>query len=110
MTERHRSFKTKKSEEPAKPVTFDIDDETFTCHPFAPGSAILEFVGATEDGGGAVAAQILPFFERVMPEGEYARFREYIDSPAREVDIELLSDIVGYLAEEYTTRPTQPSE
>ena len=110
MTERHRSFKSKKTEGEPKPVTFDIDDETFVCHPSVPGSAILEFVGATEDGGGAVAAQILPFFQRAMPEDEHARFREYIDSPTREVDIELLSDIVGYLAEEYTTRPTRPSE
>lgn len=112
MTERHRSFATKKkSEEDLKPVSFDIDDERFFCHPSAAGSTILEFVGATEEGGGAVAARILPFFNDVMPEDEYARFREYIDDPKRQVDIEVLSDIVGYLAEEYTSgRPTERSE
>jgi hypothetical protein len=106
-----RKFETK----PAKPqdeseVGFELGDKTYLCKPDIQGAVILEFIAAAEGGTSGAAAKILPFFEEIMPEDEHEKFQEHIKSPKEIVELELLSDIVGYVIEQYTDRPTLASE
>lgn len=104
---RSRAFSTRKPEE-VEPLFFEIDEERFDAHPVVPGAVILEFASGA-DGDGTGAAQILTFFERVLVPESKERFFELIHDTNRVVELELLSDIVGFLVEEYTDRPSEAS-
>lgn len=112
MTDRHHSYRTKKDRK--KPVTFSIEDETFRCHPVAPGTLLIEHASKMMSIDlGVQLAELLAFLELVMPEDEYKRFREFADDPSNEVDIDLLGDIVADMLREYGVFPTRrrsPSE
>jgi hypothetical protein len=44
-----------------------------------------------------------------MDAGEYERFTALMEDPKRIVPMDVLSEIMSWLIEEYTDRPTQPS-
>jgi hypothetical protein len=50
------------------------------------------------------------FFSKVVKPADYERLLELFDDPERVVPIETLSDILAWLVEEYTNRPTEASE
>lgn len=112
MTKRHRSFGVKKREELPEDeiITFDIDGEDFTARPDIPGAVILDFVAAADAGPGKAAAKIMEFFERALDQENHKRFEAKVNDPDVIVEMETLSDIVAYLIEEYTSRPTGASE
>lgn len=101
---RHRSFTTK-GKASKEPVTFDLNDERFTCHAQVPGSVLLEHVRRLSDGETA-AAELLTIWQDVFDDAEHARFRAYIDSPDNEVDVQDLGAILSFVLEEFSGRPT----
>lgn len=105
---RHRSFTPKKRTE--KPPTFDVYDQTFTGRPAIQGAVVLEFL-ETSDGldGANSAKKILSFFESALEEESYVRFNELIHNPETVIELEELTEILAFLIEEYTSRPTQAS-
>jgi hypothetical protein len=111
---RHKSFEVKNIDD-AEPLTFDLGGEEFTCHPEVQGKMILDIIrtAANEDDpdarGMMMAVGVLDFFEKVMDAEEYARFEALMKDPKRIVPMDTLSDIMSWLIEEYTDRPTQPS-
>lgn len=110
---RHKSFSTggRRNE----PITFDIDNEQFTCHDELAGTALLEYTSMLlvkgDNAVGIQADAILKFFKDAMPAEEHERFRAFVDDPIRHVDIQLLGNIMVYLTEEFDrgSRPTQSS-
>lgn len=113
MTRRHRSFAAKKpnSFSDDEKISFDLDEEyTFVCKDDLQGAVILDFVAAADEGATRAAAKIMNFFKEALPEKEHERFLEVIHGDKLIVDMELLSEIVGFLIEEYTGRPTEESE
>lgn len=109
-TKRHRSFTPASVDQ--KPITFDILDEEFEARPALPGAVILDFIassGGGDEGGGEVAKKLLGFFERALTPESHERFAVLINDPDKAVDLETLSEIVGWLIEEYTSRPTRAS-
>lgn len=111
MTKRHRDFGKPVLAEEMEPVTFDLYDQTFNCYKQINGISLLRFVkeASAEDGARATQA-LLDMFARVMPKKEYNRFMELCDDPETIVPVETLSDIIGFLVEVYTDRPTKESE
>lgn len=132
---RHKSFSTSGRERP--PVSFDIDGTEFTCEAMVPGSVLLEHVRALTSPEEATAVGELlvmwqdvfdtetPIYQRdqagevvyddeeqpiVLAESEYHRFREYIDDPANEVDIQDLGEMLYWVLEQLAGRPTQGSQ
>lgn len=104
---RHKSFGSVNPYAESEPVTFDLYGETFTCRAAVQGRTLLAFGrDSKEDPSEAV----LRFFETVMPEGEFERFEELIDSDDKIVDATTLGEIAGFLVGEYTARPTGSSE
>lgn len=93
-----------------KPITFELDEETFTCRPEIPGTLLLEYAEMIGQDNVSVSAKVvLDFFKAVMRDEEHARFRKFTDSPDNPVNIQVLGEIVEYLLGEYAQRPTQPS-
>ena len=111
MTKRQfKAFKTRKAKpQEESEVGFDLGEETYVCKPDIQGAVILEFIAAADAGNAGAAAKIIPFFSEVLPEAELEKFHNQIKSPDEIIEMETLSDIVGYLIEEYTDRPTRAS-
>jgi hypothetical protein len=110
---RHKSFKVKNIDD-AEPLTFDLGGEEFNCYPEVQGKTILDIMRVASEGdedtrGVMMAVSVLTFFEKVMPPEEYERFGKLMEYPKRIVPMDTLSEIMSWLIEEYTDRPTEPS-
>lgn len=118
MTQRHRSFSTRR---PAtKPVTFDLEGidlnkkawkESFEAIPQLPGASLLDFIAdADSNEGGRASQAVIEFLEGCVLEDDKERFRELIRDPKRVIHIDDLADICEWLVEVYTDEtPTEPS-
>jgi hypothetical protein len=110
---RHKSFEVVNLDE-AEPLTFDLGGEEFNCYPEVQGKTILDVMRVASEGdedtrGALMAVSVLDFFRKVMPPEEYERFDKLMEDPKRIVKMDVLSEIMSWLIEEYTDRPTQPS-
>jgi hypothetical protein len=111
---RHRSFGKRKTVA-LEPLTFDLLEGKyqFEAKPVQQGAVILDFVAASADENSAAgAAHLTDFiFQSLKDEDNRERFNEAIRSedPEDNIDISELGDIVAWLVEEYTSRPTQES-
>lgn len=112
MTKRQfRTFATREAKpQDQSEVGFTLGKTTYICKPDIQGAVILDFIAAAEDGATGAAAKILPFFEEVLPEEAHVEFLKQVKGDKEIVDLEPLSDIVGYVIEQYTDRPTKASE
>lgn len=101
---RHRSFGTagKKS----VPITFDVAGEEFTARGSLPGITVVEFAEKSKEGG---LSTINDIFEMALLPESHERFDTLIHDPEKEIDLETLTEIMGWLVEQYTSRPTKAS-
>lgn len=92
-------------------LSFKIYDEEFECIPALPGKTLLAFAAAsdTEDGSESAKA-ITMFFEKVLTPESYARFEILAEDPDRLVTVETLAEIINWIVEAYSDRPTQGLE
>lgn len=107
---RHKDFGAPVQMEELEPVTFNLYNETFHCYKQIHGVTLLRFVkeANSEDGAAAVSA-MLGVFERVMPKDEFKRFETLCEDPDTVVPVETLGEIIGWLMEVYSERPTKRS-
>jgi hypothetical protein len=106
-----RKFETRKAKPQDKSeVGFQLGETEYICKPDIQGAVILEFIAAAENVASGAAAKILPFFDEVLPDEARETFHAQLKSPDEIVELEVLSDIVGEVIEQYTARPTQASE
>jgi hypothetical protein len=106
---RHKSFGKPKGLK-KEPITFDLYDEDFSAYPEVQGVQLLEFSKKiSSESQTVVTGALLEFFEQVLYPESYERLVELWNDPKRIVPIETISDIVAYLVEEYTDRPTPQS-
>lgn len=111
MTTRRKTFRGGKRLEEFEPVEFELNDQTFKCKPAIQGAVLLEFVAKADSGEGAAAATALyDFFSDVMDDEEYKRFRAYLKNTEIIIEMDTIGEIAAWLVEEYTARPTEPSE
>lgn len=108
---RHKKFMTKKKISDFQPLSFELNGEEFQVKSAIQGGYLLRFVSEADGEDGSKAANALwGFFEYCMEPAEYERFQKVLDDPETLVEIETIGEIVSYLIEEYTGRPTeQPS-
>lgn len=103
-----------------EPLTFDlqgtdtkgnpIEPIEFECLPDVQGEVLTEMVASVRNGDGMVMATKVPeFIKSCMAEGEAERFDQITHSKNIVVQVELLAQIMTWLMEEYTQRPTQAS-
>lgn len=92
-------------------LSFKIYDEEFECIPQIPGKTLLSFAAASSSEDGAESANAInKFFEKVLTEESYKRFDALTEDPHRLVTVETLAEIIGWIVESYSNRPTQGSE
>ena len=97
---------------PAEPIEFQFteDGEVFEAYPEVSGAVTLELVAsAGSDDPSETAAGILSYLKGSMDASTYKRFNKFIKDPANDIRIERLSEVVAYLVEERTSRPTAAS-
>lgn len=114
------------------PVTIELESPDgertllVRCVPSLPGSVFLELAGAIQFAPGEEGASIstdnvaqvadaagilLKVLKMAIVKDEWESFKAFIDEPDNGVDAEMLAEIAGYIAEEYTggNPPTPPS-
>lgn len=89
--------------ESVEPVKFKLSGEWFECHADIGGLTLLELTDKLTDGDSAVRG-LLDFFDEVLIEEDKERFRKLAKDPKKHIKIELLTDIVQYVLEEYSDR------
>lgn len=108
---RFKDFGSGNAGEQAEPITFKLHGEEFTCRGEIPGKVILDLVAkSSADDPSQSAVVIEGFFGIVLQPESLERFNALAVDPDRIVSMETLSDIVAWLVEEYTDRPTQRPE
>ena len=104
---RYKSFGSPKNEE-LEDITFELYKEEYVSRPEIQGVHLLRFSHRiASDDQEAVTGALLDFFKLVLYPESYERLEVLWEDPDRIVPIEVLSDIVAFLVEEYTSRPTQ---
>jgi hypothetical protein len=96
----------------AEPISFKLCDEDFTCRPQIPGKTMLDLASKTSDqeNPGEAGKVIEKFFSTVLVPESLERFNILCDDPERIVHMETLMDIIGWLVETYSERPTKRPE
>lgn len=94
-----------------EPLTFSLYGEKFECRPSLQGKFLLNLVSeSNSDDPAASAGVVQKFFDTVLIDESRERFNALADDPDRIVSVETLSEITSWLVEQYSARPTQPSE
>lgn len=72
---------------------------------------MLDLISKSDADKPAETAQmVFDFFNKVLLDDSAVRFRALVEDPERIVQMETLGEIVSWLVEEYTNRPTQGPE
>jgi hypothetical protein len=110
-SQRHRSFSASAEAEdaPNEPVTFDVAGETFEAKPEIQGIVLMDFLEASDGGGVGSIVAFKNFIKDSMEEDEYTRFDKHLRTAKENVGVAKIAEIVAYLVEEYTSRPTTAS-
>lgn len=114
---RHRAFgfrpDSSDGNEPSElePITFDVGPETnIRCVENVDGFQLLVFTAVMGPGnsGTARSKAMIDFIQKVIIPEDYQRF---LDGCAKGgIDIETVGEICGWLADEYSERPTRPAQ
>lgn len=113
ITQRHRSF-SDSSEDASDdiksiPVTFELAGETFTAKAQVQGIVLMDFLEESDGGGVSSLVAFKTFLKESMAEEEYTRLNSHLRTSDEYIDITKIAQVVGYLVEEYTSRPTKAS-
>lgn len=92
-----RSFTSKQAPEGG---TFDINGEVFHLRPSVPGDVLLDFLVSAESESAAVLANTVRALiaAALVPE-DFDRWTACVRDPANNVDLNMLSEIAGFMAE-----------
>jgi hypothetical protein len=82
--------------------------QLFTCVSVAPAGVLLDMVAAQDSSGGRSAQALTDFVNGVLIDADLERFATLVHDKDVAIPIEVLGQIVAWLAEEYAGRPTQP--
>lgn len=99
------------SSAPVEPINFRLHGEEFSCIPEIPGKTVLNLVAKTSSENPADSADaITDFFKTVLTEESSARFDALAVDPHRIVSMQTLTEVLEWLVEQYTNRPTERPE
>lgn len=103
-----KSFTSTKEKEVIEPIQFELEGETFEAYGQVPGAVLLDFIAESsrEDSVGSAGA-ILGYLKSSMNKENYKRFDKLTRDPEKVIQLQVLADIVSYLVEERTNRPTE---
>jgi hypothetical protein len=103
---------------PATPVEFDLESPDgartvhIRCKPSVPGSRFLDFMANTSgsDDYAGMSRAVKDVLNAAIADEDQPAFWGFCDDPNNGISIEGLSEIAGWLSEQFAgERPTQPS-
>lgn len=96
---------------PKETISFKLYDREFFCLPELQGKVLLGFVANSSEEDPAVQAKTIEsFFEYVLTEESLIEFNLLTTSKDKIVSVETLSEIIGWVVEQYTDRPEEQPE
>lgn len=104
-----KSFKIAASKEVVK---FDVNGQEFICRNRLPAGVIMRFgevMGSSDEdetSSGALITAMKDFFRSAIVPEQIDEFFDLLDDPDIAVPVDTLSEIAGWLSEQYTARPT----
>jgi len=101
---RHKAFSF--SNESKEQVTFELAGEQFTCIPDVPGGVLSDFIGDAGEGTFRAAPAMVDLVKSILIDEDVPRFERLIRSKTVMVPLETLIEVVAWLVEQYTGRPT----
>jgi len=103
-----KSFTSSKEKAVVEPIQFELEGETFEAYGQVPGAVLLDFIAASsqEDSTGTAGA-IIGYLKSSMDKENFRRFDKLTRDPEKIIELQVLADIVAYLIEERTNRPTE---
>ena len=93
-----------------EPITFTVFGETFRCKNQVQGWALLELIAEINQDDATAGVRIIEFLGQVMYAADFERFKALAHSDTQIIDITLFNDILTWVVEQYTARPTQQPE
>lgn len=90
-----------------EPLSFKLYGEDFHCRPALQGKVLLDMASSAEGDNSNPGAVIKNFFEQALLPDSLERFNVLINDPDKIVTVDTLGQVVGWLVEEYSNRPTQ---
>lgn len=88
--------------------TFTLNGVDFECLPEAPGVALLALYATVDAAIHTKAAAVIEFMRGVLIEEDVPKFDMMVASKSVVIPMETLLEIMNWLAEVYTDRPTLP--
>ena len=111
MTSRFKDFGAGTAAADFGPLSFKLHGEEFQCRPAVQGKTMLQLVQNSNSEDGAAMAKIVDeFFATALLPDSLERFNTLLADPDKIVTVDTLTEIVSWLVEEYTGRPTQQPE
>ncbi len=105
-----KDFGSRANGENLEPVSFKLYEEEFHCVPQIQGKVLLDMVANTNSEDPAESAKTInSFFTTVLKKESLDRFNALLEDSEKIVSVDVLAEIVGWLTEQYTNRPTEGS-
>lgn len=110
-----KKFTPKAQNSKRTPIKFELYEEQFEAVPHLQGITMIHFIEATsnlegsEESSAGIVSEIMPFFKAALVPESYERFKALTKSHDKVLEIDDLMDILSWLIQEYTDRPTSGS-
>jgi hypothetical protein len=107
---RFKDFGSPENSEGLESFKFKLYNEEFQCKPKMQGKTLLKFASASSsDDSGESSKAITDFFDAVLLPESKERFNALLEDEYKIVSVETLGEILGWIVEAYSARPTQES-
>lgn len=90
-----------------EPLSFQLYGEEFHCRPALQGKVLLDMAANSDEEAGNAGKVINDFFSQALLPESFDRFNVLINDPEKIVTVETMGEIVGWLVQEYSNRPTE---
>ena len=107
---RRKKFSTYTDKGSDDVVILDINDREFKCKSRIPGIVLMRWVSKLDmEDPAAAAGAVEELLRAAIAPDDQDDFFEYVEDPANNVDLQTLSQMAGWLVEQFTGNPTQQS-
>lgn len=107
---RFKDFGSPENSEGLESFSFKLYNEEFKCKPKMQGKTLLAFASASASEDGAQSSKaIVDFFDAVLLPESREQFNALLEDEYKIVSVETLGEILGWIVEAYSARPTQES-
>lgn len=108
---RFKDFGSKSPDENAEPISFKLWDIEFHCLPEIQGKVLLDMVSDSSSDDPVKSTKVISqFFDSVLIGDSKEKFNELLVDPEKIVSVDTLGEIIGWLVEQYSDRPTKRPE